>query len=404
MKKLQAIHSILRKQTQGHQGLAGQPFLMIAVFVLLLTSCENVRNRIPASSNDQKTCDSRNMEACYNLGHQAYKKGKTIKALRLYQRACDGGHLDGCTSSGLLENQKGNLTKAARLVRKGCNGKNEFGCRILDIWNKTEYKRKSYQRLCDNGDMEKCFELGEIAEKRLNLIKAKEVWQRACDGGFVKGCYELWLGEYYAKGKGNTNGALKLLQRACDGGMMKGCGNLARFEAKKGNIPKAMKIYQRTCNNGYMIGCYSLGQIYSLKGNLEKAVEFYQKACNGGDEDGCYKIREIVRETGRALFEPSKNKPDKIATQTNAREEKSYLGKYTVQLSSHGNLSEAKKFAKGFRVRGYDLIIYPVELPNKGTWYRVCVGVFNSVREAKEFVKRERSLFQRQDYTFARFD
>ncbi len=85
-------------------------------------------------------------------------------------------------------------------------------------------------------------------------------------------------------------------------------------------------------------------------------------------------------------------------------EEKSYLGKHTVQLSSHRSRPEAEEFAEGFRVRGYDPIIHPVELPDRGVWYRVCIGVFDSVSEAKEFVKRERSLFQGQDHTFARFD
>ena len=86
------------------------------------------------------------------------------------------------------------------------------------------------------------------------------------------------------------------------------------------------------------------------------------------------------------------------------RENKNYLGKHTVQLSSHRSRSEAEAFAEGFKVRGYDPIIHPVELPDRGVWYRVCIGVFDSVSEAKEFVKRERTLFQGQDHTFARFE
>jgi cell division septation protein DedD len=75
-----------------------------------------------------------------------------------------------------------------------------------------------------------------------------------------------------------------------------------------------------------------------------------------------------------------------------------YLGKYTIQLGSHRNLSEAKKFADGFKVLGYNPIINEVELANKGVWYRVSLGIFESSAQAKDYIKKEHSLFQGQDY------
>ncbi len=101
--------------------------------------------------------------------------------------------------------------------------------------------------------------------------------------------------------------------------------------------------------------------------------------------------------------EPAPSEPE-ATENVQGRENKSYLGKHTVQLSSHRSRAEAEAFAEGFKVRGYDPIIHPVELPDRGVWYRVCIGVFDSVSEAKEFVKRERTLFQGQDHTFARFE
>lgn len=79
-------------------------------------------------------------------------------------------------------------------------------------------------------------------------------------------------------------------------------------------------------------------------------------------------------------------------------------GKYTIQLGSHRSIEEAEKFAEGFKIRGYNPIITEVALESKGTWYRVSIGVFDSVAEAKDFVKKEESLFQGQDFVFAKFE
>ena len=81
-----------------------------------------------------------------------------------------------------------------------------------------------------------------------------------------------------------------------------------------------------------------------------------------------------------------------------------YTGKYTINLGAYQSMDEAQGFAEGFKVRGYNPIINEVELPNKGIWYRVSLGVFDNITEAKEYVKKEYSLFQGQDHFFAKFD
>jgi septal ring-binding cell division protein DamX len=81
-----------------------------------------------------------------------------------------------------------------------------------------------------------------------------------------------------------------------------------------------------------------------------------------------------------------------------------FTGKFTIQLSSHRSKSEAAEFSNGFTVRGYDPIVNEVELKGKGTWYRVSLGVFDNVSEAKEYILKEKELFQGQDYVIGRFD
>lgn len=99
---------------------------------------------------------------------------------------------------------------------------------------------------------------------------------------------------------------------------------------------------------------------------------------------------------GTVVEQPGTSKPKTVKDQ--------YSGKYTIQLGSHRSLEEAEAFAEGFKVRGYNPIINEAELPNRGIWYRVSLGVFETVSEAKEFVKKEQSLFQGQEYIFYRFD
>lgn len=71
--------------------------------------------------------------------------------------------------------------------------------------------------------------------------------------------------------------------------------------------------------------------------------------------------------------------------------------KYTIQLGSYGKLTEAKEFADAFTIRGYNPIINQTKVNGK-PWYRVSLGNFNSTSEAKEYVKKEESLFQGQEY------
>lgn len=81
-----------------------------------------------------------------------------------------------------------------------------------------------------------------------------------------------------------------------------------------------------------------------------------------------------------------------------------YSGKYTIQLGSHRSLEDAERFAEGFKVRGYDpVIINQVEIAGKGTWYRVSLGVFDSLPDVKQFIMKEQSLLKGTDYVIAKF-
>lgn len=80
------------------------------------------------------------------------------------------------------------------------------------------------------------------------------------------------------------------------------------------------------------------------------------------------------------------------------RPEGNLSGKYTIQLAAFDSKEEAQSFADGFIVSGHDAIINEVEIPGKGTWYRVSIGLFDDINKAKEYLEKEKSFFQGKDY------
>lgn len=82
----------------------------------------------------------------------------------------------------------------------------------------------------------------------------------------------------------------------------------------------------------------------------------------------------------------------------------SLKGKYTVQVGAYKTMDEAKSFAGGFEVRGYTPIVHEVKIPGKGTWYRVSIGAFNNRNEAKDYIVKEKTLFQSYDYLIKQID
>jgi len=142
-----------------------------------------------------------------------------------------------------------------------------------------------------------------------------------------------------------------------------------------------------------------------LLNDLNKELEQHIKTETSG-EGRKMEVTPPSQDTGNQMVEPAPGVEVPVeegATTTGVSQDK-FTGKYTIQLGSHRSLEEAEAFAQGFKVRGYNPIINEVELPNRGVWYRVSLGVFETITDAKDYVKKENSLFQGQDYVFVRFD
>ena len=76
-----------------------------------------------------------------------------------------------------------------------------------------------------------------------------------------------------------------------------------------------------------------------------------------------------------------------------------YAGKYTVQLSAHKSQESAQEFADAFIIKGYDMIINEANIPGKGKWYRVSIGLFDTRQEALTYISDQNELFQDREYT-----
>lgn len=134
-----------------------------------------------------------------------------------------------------------------------------------------------------------------------------------------------------------------------------------------------------------------------LEEDVQKTVDEDSKLT---DEE---KLKRLMDESKTRLSNElekfsSEEKPQTAPATTESAPVSSMAGKYTIQLGSYPSMDEAKQFAEGFTVRGYSPIINQTTIADKGTWYRVSLGLFGTVEEAKDYIKAEQSLFSGQDY------
>lgn len=63
-----------------------------------------------------------------------------------------------------------------------------------------------------------------------------------------------------------------------------------------------------------------------------------------------------------------------------------YNNVYVVQVASFRSLSIAENEAGRYKNKGFNSFVEPVDIPGRGLWYRIKVGNFSSIDEAKKFL------------------
>jgi cell division protein FtsN len=142
-----------------------------------------------------------------------------------------------------------------------------------------------------------------------------------------------------------------------------------------------------------------------MKSTAEEDVEETLAQPQLSDEEKLKQLMEESKEKLNTELQQFGGEEKKVEAAVPAKSEATTAtndtGKYTIQLGSYSTMEEAKQFAEGFTVRGYNPIINEVIIAGKGTWYRVSLGLFANVQEAKDYVKKEATLFQGQDYVIS---
>lgn len=137
-----------------------------------------------------------------------------------------------------------------------------------------------------------------------------------------------------------------------------------------------------------------------LKETELRIREEINKLANPAQDSSKKKVTNLdevaVEETPTSV--PAQDKFDELY-----RPEAKLAGKYTIQLASFETKDEAQSFADGFIASGYDAIINEVEIAQKGLWYRVSIGLFDNLNEAKEYLEKEQKFFQGKDYLIKKF-
>ncbi|EQC46688.1 SPOR domain-containing protein [Bacteriovorax sp. Seq25_V] len=118
------------------------------------------------------------------------------------------------------------------------------------------------------------------------------------------------------------------------------------------------------------------------------------------------KVNEVAPETSPIVTEEVMAEAPATETvqENGVSSSDKFAGKYTIQLGSYQTVKEATDFAEGFKVLGYNPIINEVQIPNRGNWFRVSLGVFDSLVDAKNYLLKNKSLFSDRDYVLIQFD
>ncbi len=73
--------------------------------------------------------------------------------------------------------------------------------------------------------------------------------------------------------------------------------------------------------------------------------------------------------------------PAKVKTKTKSPTQKVY----SLQVASFRSPQEAQKYVRFLSRKGYEAFVRKVNLPQKGQWYRVYIGRFSNLKQAKNF-------------------
>ena len=128
--------------------------------------------------------------------------------------------------------------------------------------------------------------------------------KRLCDEGNMVGCFNL--GVLHMKGisgaQKDESIALKYFRKACNGGDIDGCLNAGKYyeegEDVRQDLFKAVAFYTKACDGEDAYACMILANLYrdgkgAIKRDSTKAAGYYKKVCEKGYSEGCKQYHKI---------------------------------------------------------------------------------------------------------------
>jgi len=142
--------------------------IKVLVIMTFSTLCVSVASTQEKSLEEKMEilCGEGNSTACFKVGER-YRtvERDNKKALIYYIKSCDDGYMTGCTNGGIL------------LAMKGTPYSKQF-----------KQARKMFDKACEAGEDQSCFNLGTLNYKEGRQKKAIKYYKKACDMGNQAGC------------------------------------------------------------------------------------------------------------------------------------------------------------------------------------------------------------------------
>jgi len=145
-------------------------------------------------------------------------------------------------------------------------------------------------------------------------------------------------------------------------------------------------------------------KVLKLKSNLEEEIEAKVNIESSKDleetKDAAINLRKLEEEFEKVEAEDVALKEaviKKTGVEVEVRPRKEFKNKWTILLGTYRARDEAEKFADGFRIRGYEPVVWrfiqEVENEARGTIFRVSLGSWDKRVEAQEYILEQGSLF-----------
>ena len=291
--------------------------------------------------NHTQDCYAGNVESCAIIALKYYEGDLVDQSYPIagsfFERACNGGFRDGCYNLAIMY-AKGigvekDQSKAIELFDVVCRAGGTDGCDALNIFNNKSNKNRTsskpqsseeqnidelsnndLKKMCQDGYMEACYELGLNYKlgKPDDTEKMLYYYEKSCHGNHANGCYSL--GRVYHFGYGVDKDedkadilfkkSMKLYKKECNKGKMPACFSLGEMYldglTEEKNILKVIKLWTKGCDGRNASSCFSLAMLHyegeNIQENKAKAKELWKKACNYGEEQGCKNVNKLTKD------------------------------------------------------------------------------------------------------------